>query len=114
MMDEERAEGMPEALIRQEYLCDWTAANVGSVWGDLVESLERGGSVGEFSHGPDGVYTSWDLGHTDATAIWFWRLNGERSVDVIDHYEAHGKPMSHYFDVVDSKGLHLRQALAAA
>src|SRR6266850_4434528 len=36
MMEEERAEGMPEALIRQEYLCDWAAANVGSVFGDLL------------------------------------------------------------------------------
>jgi phage terminase large subunit len=98
----ERARGRPEALIRQEYLCDWTAANVGSVWGDLVESLERSEAISAFEHGGNEVFTSWDLGHTDATAIWFWRLHGG-SVEVIDHYEAHGKPMSHYFDVVDAK-----------
>lgn len=100
----ERARGRPEALIRQEYLCDWTAANVGSVWGDLVEALERIQGVAEFEHEQDGVFTSWDLGHTDATAIWFWRINKDRAVDVIDHYEAHGRPMSHYFDVVDERG----------
>jgi phage terminase large subunit len=98
----ERARGRPEALIRQEYLCDWTAANVGSVWGDLVESLERSEAISAFEHGGNEVFTSWDLGHTDATAIWFWRLHGG-SVEVIDHYEAHGKPMSHYFDVVDAR-----------
>src|SRR6185295_1192727 len=100
----ERARGRPEALIRQEYCCDWTAANVGSVYGDLVEALERGGSIADYGTPSDGVYTSWDLGHTDSTAIWFWRINEHRSVDVIDHYEAHGKPMSHYFDVVEAKG----------
>jgi len=100
----ERASGRPEALIRQEYLCDWSAANVGSVWGDLLEALENRGGVADFEHERDGVYTSWDLGHTDATAIWFWRLNEHRLPDIIDHYEAIGKPMSHYFQAVDSKG----------
>jgi phage terminase large subunit len=101
---EERAAGMPEALIRQEYLCDWTAANVGSVWGELIEELGKRGGLGFFAHELDGVFTTWDLGVSDATAIWFWRINGERSVDLIDHYEATSKPMSHYFDVLDQRG----------
>jgi phage terminase large subunit len=100
---EERASGMPEALIRQEYLCDWTAANVGSVYGDLLEALEKRGGVAEFDHPEDGVFTSWDLGFTDATGIWFWRVGRDGGVDVIDHYEAHGQPLSHYFDVIEAK-----------
>jgi phage terminase large subunit len=100
----ERAAGRPEALIRQEYFCDWAAANVGSVWGDLVEVLERTCGVAEFETPKDGVFTSWDLGHTDATAIWWWRIGEHRVPDVIDHYEAHGKPMSHYLDIVDERG----------
>ena len=94
---EERASGMPEALVRQEYLCDWTAALVGSVWGELI------GEAQPFDHPTDGVYTSWDLGISDSTAIWWWRL-GENGIDVLDHYEAHGKPMSHFFDEVDARG----------
>lgn len=100
---EERSAGRPEALIRQEYLCDWTAANVGSVFGDLIEALEKRGAVSEFAHEKDGVFTSWDLGISDATAIWFWRLNADGMPDMIDHYESTGKPISHYFDVVDAK-----------
>ena len=99
---EERAAGRPEALIRQEYLCDWTAANVGAVFGDLVEQVEKASRVCDFKHHWDGVFTSWDLGISDATAIWFWRI-GEEGIDVLDHYEATGKPLSHFFDVVDSK-----------
>lgn len=97
MMEEERQSGMPEALIRQEYLCDWAAANVGAVFGDLVPEPQ------DFEHPLDGVYTSWDLGVSDATAIWFWRLNGDGGVDFIDHYEETGKPASHFIDLIESK-----------
>jgi len=102
-MAEERAMGRPEALIRQEYLCDWTAANVGAVFGDLLEQLEKRGGVCDFTHPTDGVFTTWDLGISDATAIWFWRLNGDGVPDIIDHYESTGKPLSHYFDTVEAK-----------
>jgi len=97
-----KARGMPDALIRQEYFCDWDAANVGSVWGDLIEGLDKAGALAAFDHERDGVFTSWDLGFTDSTAIWFWRLT-EGGVDFVDHYEAHGKPLSHYFDVLEEK-----------
>ncbi len=99
---EERASGMPEELIRQEYLCDWTAANVGSVWGDLIEALEKRSGLAPFEHQTDGVFTSWDLGFSDSTAIWFWRIHGD-GVEVVDWYEAHGQPLSHYFDVLEER-----------
>jgi hypothetical protein len=104
MMQEERASGMEEALIRQEYLCDFSAALVGSVWGDLVEALEKRGRLEAFEHPPDGVFTVWDLGISDATAIWFFRVNGNNVPDLIDHYEATGKPASHYFDELEKRG----------
>lgn len=100
---EERAAGRPEALIRQEYLCDWTAANVGAVFGDLIEGLEKRGGVCDFEHPNDGVFTSWDMGISDAMAIWFWRVNEGRAPDLIDHYEAPGKPLSHFFDEVEAR-----------
>ena len=102
MMAEERAEGMEEALIRQEYLCDWQAALVGSVWGDLIELLSGRGGLEAFDYDSDQVFTSWDLGFTDSTAIWFWRLR-DSGAEFIDHYENHSKPLSHYFDELDAR-----------
>jgi hypothetical protein len=99
---EERSKGLPEALIKQEYLCDWTAALVGSVWGELIDQLERNGGMNPFTPTFDGVFTSWDLGYTDSTAIWFWQVK-YGGIDVIDFYEEHGKPLSHYFDVINGK-----------
>jgi hypothetical protein len=98
---EERASGMPEALIQQEYFCDWEAALVGSVWGDLLETMAKDGRIAAFdSAGPD-TFTSWDLGRTDSTAIWWWQVNrATGGVDVVDHYENHGQGLAHYFGVV--------------
>ena len=101
---DERRRGRPEAIIRQEYLCDWTAANVGSVWGDLVEALEKRDGVADFEHPTDGVFTTWDLGISDAMAVWFWRVNASGVPDVIDHLESTGKPLSYYFDEVEGRG----------
>jgi len=103
MVQEERESGMHDALIRQEYFCDWSAANIGSVFGDLVERLEKAGRVLAFPHATDGVYTSWDLGISDATAIWFWRINPERCIDVIDYYEYTGHDIRHGINVVRGK-----------
>jgi phage terminase large subunit len=102
MMAEEAEEGMEPSLVRQEYLCDFSASNAGAIYGDLMEALERRDGLAEFDHPTDGVFTAWDLGFTDATGIWFWRIRGG-AAEVIDHYESHGKPLSHYCDIVDAK-----------
>jgi phage terminase large subunit len=105
-LSEERAEGKPENLLRQEYLCDWTAANVGAVWGDLIEGLEKAGAVAEGDFDSKRVFTTWDLGGSgakgDATCFWIWALTGGR-VDVLDYYENVGKELSHYHDEVDRR-----------
>lgn len=80
----------------------YPASNRGSVYGHILQQLVARGGVSEFEHPMDGVFTSWDLGISDSTAIWFWRLG--RGVDIIDHYEAHGEPISHYFEVIDRRG----------
>lgn len=104
-IEEERAAGMPEALIKQEYLCDWSAALVGSVYGDLIDASERNGAMQAFNHEYGSVFTTWDLGMTDNTSIWFWQIE-DGGVNVIDHYSEHGKPLSHYYDLIESKPYH--------
>jgi hypothetical protein len=81
----------------------------GSVYGALVSMLKQRGGVSDFIHGSDEVFTVWDLGIADMCAIWWFRLNGmvgrdgRRGVDVLDWYEAHNQPLSHYFDVIRGK-----------
>ena len=99
---EERAEGMPDALIQQEYFCSFEGNLVGSIWGDQISVIERQNGICEFNHEMGGVFTSWDLGMSDSTAIWFFQIV-DGGVDVIDFYENHGQPLSHYFDYLDAK-----------
>lgn len=99
---EERAGGRPEALIRQEYLCDWAAAIVGSVYGDLLETAEHEGRLAAFEHGTDGVFSTWDLGIADSTALWLWRI-GNGGYEFVDHIQAHGKPLSYYLDWLEAR-----------
>lgn len=99
---EERASGMPEELIQQEYFCDFTAANVGSFYGAHLAALEAKGALRAFDSATDDVFTSWDLGRADDTALWWWRL-APSGVDVIDHYASHGEDLGHYFAVLDER-----------
>ena len=46
------------------------------------------------------VNTCWDLGISDATAIWFWQLHG-KEVRFINYYENSGEGLPHYIRVVD-------------
>ncbi len=78
-------------------------SDVGSIFGVLMDRLEERGAISAFEHGNDDVFTSWDLGVADATAIWFWQVNKDGVADVIDFYAGHGQPLSHYFGVLDSK-----------
>jgi len=105
-LTEERAEGKPEALIRQEYLCDWTAANVGAVYGDLIEALEKAGRVCEFEPEKDRAFTTWDLGGAgargDATCFWLWAARDDGAV-LLDYCEGQGKTLDHYMDEADRR-----------
>lgn len=97
ILAEERAEGMPEELVRQEYLVDFSAANVGSYYGDLLEQVELRGGMEPFAHGFDDIIAVWDLGISDSTAIWLFRVT-LAGVEFIAHYENNSQPLSHYFE----------------
>lgn len=49
------------------------------------------------------VYTAWDLGMSDETAIWFLQFYG-KEIRVIDYYENNGEGLSHYANVLREKG----------
>lgn len=49
------------------------------------------------------VYTLWDLGWSDTTAIWFYQV-APKEVLFIDYYENNGEEISHYCNVI--KGEH--------
>ncbi|WP_411268287.1 terminase [Pseudohongiella sp. O18] len=53
------------------------------------------------SHLP--VYTFWDIGVGDSTAIWFVRMVGNE-YHIIDYYENSGEGLKHYLKVLKERG----------
>lgn len=95
-----------------EYLRgEYPRADKGSVYGALIDALEQRGGVSDFAHPSDGVFASFDLGVSDATAIWWWRIGVHGVPDVIDWYEATGQGAAHYFEVLRSKPYHYEKIL---
>jgi len=57
------------------------------------------------------VDTAWDIGVSDATAVWFVQVVG-REVHVVDYYENAGEGFEHYWGVLREKGYRYGRHLA--
>ena len=91
------------SLARQEYLNEAVADVANSVYGYEMTKLKGDGSIfdiqiPEHSH----VYTFWDLGIDDPTAIVWAFFNGKEA-HIIDFYENTGHDIKHYIDIVNEK-----------
>jgi phage terminase large subunit len=92
-----------DAKFRQEYLCDWSAALIGAYWAREIDRAETEQRITNLPYDPAfPVWTSWDLGYGDSTAIWFVQLHGAQ-VRVIDYYEANGMGIDHYAKILREK-----------
>lgn len=87
----------------EEYLeGKYPTRDKGSIYGTLIAALEARGALFAFEHPTDNVFTTWDLGRSDSTSIWFWRVR-PGGVDVVDHYRNNGQGLSHFFGVLAEK-----------
>ena len=65
------------AQYRQEYLCDWAAALLGSIFAREMAEVRAEGRVCEIGPLPGvPVNRSWDLGMRDDTCVWFFQVAG--------------------------------------
>jgi len=102
-LDDLRAMLTPEQY-QQELECSFDAAILGSYFGKELAEAETAGRITKVAYDPIlPVYTAWDLGIGDSTAIWFFQISRD-GVRVIDHYEASGHGLPHYAAVLASRG----------
>jgi phage terminase large subunit len=101
----DRAMGMPEELIQQEYYCDFSVANVGAIVGRLVAIAEREGRINADCIQSLGsrIIVSSDLGYRDAAAFWFWQLR-RGGYDLIHYDEASGLDADDWVDRLKAIG----------
>ncbi len=97
-----QAEMTPEQYA-QELECSFDAAIVGAYFGREIAEAEREGRVTAVPHDPSLlVHTAWDIGVGDATAIWFFQVDGG-SLRVIDHYESNGRGAQHFVQELNAR-----------
>ena len=81
----ERGPKEAEALIRQEYFCDFDAAIPGAYYGELMSRATQEGRIGDFpwlSTLPVGI--ACDIGFGDQTVCWFYQQLPSGRVRIID------------------------------
>ncbi len=88
----------------------------GSYYGRLLQEADRAGRIGRVPVEPNLlVNTSWDLGVSDSTAIWFFQylpVGRFGEWRFIDYYEAAGEGLAHYAEVLARKGYRYGQHIA--
>lgn len=91
-----------ESLWLQEYFCSFDAAMPGSIFGEWLDRLRKQNRIGDFPFDPSlPVNTAWDLGRTDATAIWFYQITTD--ITVFDYHESNLKDVPFYADLLRQK-----------
>lgn len=94
---------MSEDQYDQEFECSFDAAIVGAFYGKIIGQIEANKQITGVPYEPTAqVWTAWDLGIRDATAIWFAQIVG-REIRIIDYYEASGVDLGHYVREIQSK-----------
>lgn len=100
-----RMERTMGAAMRQEYPSTpheaFSTGNDGAIYGAQIALLREQGRVGAaFSYAPEEpLYTAWDLGLSDHTAIWLIQNRGGQ-VYWLNHYAANQLPLEHYADKI--------------
>ena len=97
-----RATMAPEQYA-QEFQCSFESALVGSYYGAYLETAQAEARLTRVPWEPNTpVYTSWDIGVSDATAIWFIQPVG-RMLHVIDYLEASDAGLEWYAKVLHDR-----------
>lgn len=91
-------------LFEHVWLGQPLTANTGSVFGkQLAKAREDGRITSVPCDDSLGVFTAWDLGVGDSTAIWFFQVTSGGEIHFIDHYESAGEDLGHYISVIQNK-----------
>ena len=100
-IQEERAAGMDEDMIQQEFYCSWEGSIHGAYYSKLINEARKAGRITKIPIDPRlTVDTYWDLGYDDFTAIWFVQETRE-GYRAVDYYENNNEGLAHYKRILD-------------
>jgi len=95
-IEAERAEGMAEELIQQEYYCSFEGDTEGYYYRRELSIADHENRITNVPWNPAlPVHTAWDLGIGDSNAIWYYQTVG-MEIRLIDYHEDTGQGLPHY------------------
>ncbi len=99
-IEQERNEGVAEEIIEQEYYCSFEGINFGSIYGKLLQKHRYNQIVFPQPYDPNRmVFSAWDIGRRDATAIWFYQIVNDE-IQIIDYTEGTGSDADEWLDTL--------------
>ena len=95
---------MSQDQYEQEFECSFEAAILGAFYGKEMRVLTDAGRLTKVEYDPlFPCHTSWDLGYSDDTSIWWFQVvYGE--LRILDYHSSNGHQVSYYTDLIESKG----------
>lgn len=95
---------MTEEQYAAEFECSFDAPIVGAYYGKEIARCEADSRLGRVPYEPKlPVYTAWDLGIGDSTAIWCVQLIA-KEIHLIDYIEGSGQGLTFYANELRSRG----------
>jgi len=103
MIQRARDMGMSEETIRQEFWCDFNVGNVGAYFTREIAAMNAENRI--LTNLPCDtslpIHTAWDLGWSDATAVWFFQVVGKH-VHLLHYFQESERPMKYFLDYAES------------
>ncbi len=90
-------------MFLQEYMNSFDAAIKGAYYGDEMARVKQENRICSNVYDKNlPVYTAWDIGYRDDTAITFYQIFG-KEIRIVDYYANNGLTMPEYIDILRSK-----------
>jgi len=94
---------LEESLALQEYWCSWERGAADTFYGPYLDKARLEGRINHVPHEPGLlVYSAWDIGVNDNTAIILFQVAGQ-TVRVINCYSNKGLGVDHYINWMDDQ-----------
>lgn len=95
---------MGRAFFEQEYLCSFSGATIGAIFGAETARAEREGRLRPVEIDPDKpVHTVWDLGKAANNPIWCFQMDGDQP-RVVDFYVPDSDDLDDWIGWLDEQG----------
>lgn len=95
MIEEERAAGMADEKILQEFFCSWNTGLEGAFYTDALNKCGDDGRIGDNFYDPSKpVFTFWDIGLRDNTAVIFVQRSDAGQPIIIDYKTERNKSLA--------------------